>query len=394
MDNKKLFLHLSLIDGIGPVTIKKLVDAKPADMNMVDLYQMTSSDIVHRFHMSRSVAQKIVQGLSSDELLNKELALIEKYNVQFTTLGSREYPEFLANIHAPPAVLYWLGEDVFKKQKTIAVIGSRCAHRYSQQVIDQFIPELVANDWVIISGGAIGADSMAHHATVKAQGKTVVVFGSGLLCPYPSSNRKLFESILHSGGTLMSAFPLMTQPRPGNFPARNRIIAGLSRGCLVVQAAHKSGARITAQFALDQGREVFAVPGPIDDPLSAGCHGLIQQGAKLVCTIEDILLEFEPLFGTFKINSLKKEDRIVQQKRSGTLPTVKKIEKKIIHSKKIFKKEPGIPGEILQLCEQPSTTDQVMLALNIDLEHLHELLFDLQLQGKLIQNFAGLWERV
>ena len=315
MKNKQTLLHLSLIDGIGPVTIKKLLQEKPSNFELSDLYTLTTADIMQQFGVSQKVAQKMYSGLQDAAKLNRELELLEKHQIDFTAAGFEDYPSLLAEIYAPPPVLYFKGNLTSDDTKTIAVIGSRKAHRYAEQIITQFVPQLVNQGWTIVSGGAIGADSMAHRQTVKSGGKTVVVLGSGLLNPYPASNKRLFDSILQTGGALVSSFPIETHAKPGNFPARNRIIAGLSRGCLVVQAAQKSGARITAQFALEQGREVFAVPGPIDDELSLGCHGLIQQGAKLTGLVEDIFAELDsniastgagPAFVQQKITQIRK----------------------------------------------------------------------------------------
>ena len=158
--------------------------------------------------------------------------------------------------------------------------------------VTSFIPELVHNGCSIVSGGALGIDGLAHRATLEAQGVTVAVLGSGLLKPYPAAHKTLFKKIIECRGALVSCFPLLTEPKPALFPARNRIIAGLSRGCLVVQAGIPSGALITAQYAVDEGREVFAVPGSLDNPLSVGCHRLISQGATLVTSASDILASF------------------------------------------------------------------------------------------------------
>ncbi len=280
-------LHLSLIDGVGPATIKTIVQNKPASWAWHELYQMTQSDLIAVFGLSQLAAQKIYSGLKDEALLANELALIDRHSVSWLTLLDQSYPALLAQIYAPPAVLYWRGAEI-NSPHCLAIVGSRKANYYGQRVINQLVPEFVKYGFTIVSGGALGADSMAHQAAITAGGKTIVVLGSGLLHPYPHSNKSLFEAVIASGGTIMSAFSLQTTVMPGNFPARNRIVAGLSSGCVVVQAAQRSGASITANYALEQGREVFAVPGPIDDDLSAGCHALIQQGASLVSKAQDI----------------------------------------------------------------------------------------------------------
>jgi len=382
MKNKQTILHLSLIDGIGPVTIKKLAQKNPKDFLLSDLYALTAGDIVHQFGVSKKTAQKIVSGLQDKAVLERELTLIEKHQISFVTFGFDDYPHLLAEIYAPPPVLYFKGTLIPDEKKTIAVIGSRKAHRYGQQVIAHFVPQLVCQDWTIVSGGAIGADSMAHQETVDSGGRTVVVLGSGLLRPYPASNRRLFDSVLQKGGALISSFSLETQAMPGNFPARNRIIAGLSRGCLVVQAAKKSGARITAQFALEQGREVFAVPGPIDDQLSLGCHALIQQGAKLTGSVEDILVEFSDQLQKAKPGPAIVQQAVISFQNESIVP-------------KVAQKPPleGIQGQVWLACKSAISVDDLTHKVGLEPHQMHALLFELQLEGHIKQNFAGLWER-
>jgi len=381
MTYKETILHLSLIDGIGPVTIKKLLQKKAKDFLLSNLYTLSSTDIAHRFFVSQKIAQKIATGLQDKTKLQQELALIEKHQINWTALGSETYPHLLAEIYAPPPVLYWRGSLQPDNTKTIAIVGSRKAHRYAEQVITQFVPQLVADGWTIVSGGAIGADSMAHRQTVQANGKTVVVLGSGLLNPYPASNRQLFDSVLQEGGALVSSFALQTEAMPGNFPARNRVIAGLSRGCLVVQAAHKSGARITAQYALEQGREVFAVPGMVGDPLSLGCHALIQEGAKLTGSVEDILNELASP---------------IEKKRIQT-PIFEQKENNVSQKKVVARGKPlleGVQGQVWEVCSEACSVDDLSFKVGLEPHQLHALLFEMQLAGHIQQNYAGLWERV
>jgi DNA processing protein len=212
---------------------------------------------------------------------------------------------------------------------------------------------------------------MAHKAALKAGGKTIAVLGSGLLRPYPASNIRLFDEIVAQGGSVISAFNLCMEPLPGNFPARNRIIAGLADGCLVVQAAAKSGAAITAQFALEQGKEVFAIPGPITDPLSAGCHQLIGQGAKLIQCVEDIACELA-------INvSTHGTEQIIDTQLS------------------LDCSEPQtVADRILLACRNPQDFDSLLQRLNIDNLQLQQELLELELVGKVTQNHAGFWQVV
>ncbi len=357
-----IILHLSLIDGIGPSTAQTILTTKQKTFSLSDIYSLSVHDWMNIFNLSSRIAQKLVKGLNDTSMLDKELQCIEKYNVAWTTVTSNSYPALLKNIHLPPSVLYWHGNQLKDFQRCIAVVGSRNANHYGKRVINLIVPELVLHDWIIVSGGAIGADSMAHHATLQANGKTISVFGSGLLQPYPLSNVRLFEKIVERGGTVLSSFPLLSKAKPGNFPARNRIIAGISHGCVIVQAAQKSGACITAHFSLEQGRDVFAVPGPIDDELSYGCHALIQEGAKLVNSADDILNEFGQIV----------------------------VPKEVIQTHEDSPHH-GVQQQILVACCQPTSIDDLLAQTRLSLHDLQEWLFDLQLSGKIQQDFTGMW---
>ncbi len=293
----KLLLQLSLIPGVGSATILKLLGSNDGTMpdsssELDSLYEYSAHYISTRYQLLPTIAKKLVDGLRNYELLEKELELIERYDITLYTLYDSCYPSLLRTIHIPPPVLYVKGTLLSEPSKRLALVGSRKADAYAERSISLLVPALIHSGWQIVSGGALGADSMAHSATVKAGGITHVVLGSGLLHPYPAQNKELFRTIVQSGGSLISSFSLNTPPARGNFPVRNRIISGLSQGCVVVQAGKKSGALITGQCALEQGRHVFAIPGLIDNDLSVGCHALIQQGAKLVCSAQDIVEEF------------------------------------------------------------------------------------------------------
>ena len=208
-------------------------------------------------------------------------------------ISSNEYPQQLKNIYDPPLKLYALGNVHILKQLSIAIVGSRRATEYGRKIAFQFANDLTKKGINIISGLAIGIDTYAHLGTLypKAIGKTIAVLGSGLNEIYPKSNIELAKKILESGGCIVTEYPLGIKPQKTHFPQRNRIISGLSKGVLVVEAGEKSGALITADFALEQGKEVFAVPGNILNYTSIGTNNLIKQGAKLVTTYEEILSE-------------------------------------------------------------------------------------------------------
>jgi len=225
----------------------------------------------------------------ADPLLLLEKLLANAINI--CCVEDEDYPELLRSIYDPPYIFYYRGRLEILKEFCIGVVGSRAATSYGRIQARRFGIELARQGMVVVSGMARGIDTEAHQGALEAEGKTVAVLGSGLNVVYPPENRRLFDRICESG-LVISEFPPHTHPEPGNFPVRNRTISGLSRGVLVVEAKQRSGALITADFALEQGREVFAIPGPINSKNSAGTNYLIKQGACLVSCIEDILDDY------------------------------------------------------------------------------------------------------
>ena len=211
--------------------------------------------------------------------------------IEEISIKNNEYPNQLKNIYDPPAKLYVLGNRYILNQKNFAIVGSRKATEYGKKVAMQISKELSENGLNIVSGLAIGIDSYAHLGClqVKDAGKTIAVLGSGLDVIYPKENRKLAEQIINSGGCIISEYPIGSKIEKNNFPQRNRIISGLSEGILVVEASKKSGALITAEFGIEQGKEVFAVPGDINREQSEGCNLLIKDGANVVTSSQDII---------------------------------------------------------------------------------------------------------
>lgn len=370
-DISHFILHLALIEKIGPSHLQRII-YNLASYEIDQWYQFGITDFM-RLGITELAADRLVKGLSSRKLLDKELELIQTARIDWITVLDSEYPFLLKNIHLPPPILYWKGA-LPVADNHLAVVGSRDASQYGYDAVQKIAAPLAGQGWGIISGGAIGVDAMAHKVALENGGYTAAVLGSGLLNLYPRENFKLFDQILQSNGALISTFPLLMESFPANFPARNRIISGLSRGCLVVQAATKSGARITADFCLAQGREVFAVPGPFDSQLSAGCHALIQQGAKLTTCAQDILREFGQEF------------KPVFKEEKPTILPLFDISRGALT---------GDPQEqaILKVCSAPSSMDELVEQTGISLIELTHLLFNLQIKGKICQNMAGLWEK-
>lgn len=226
------------------------------------------------------------------ETISKELKWAEKLNHHIIPYHHQHYPPLLKEIAVPPLLLFVQGDPQVLSRKQIAMVGARHATFTGLKNAEFFAYALAKAGFVVTSGLARGIDGASHQGVLQAAGTTIAVFGTGLSCVYPKSNQGLAAAIIEQGGALVSEFSLETPPYAANFPRRNRMIAGLSLGVLVVEAALKSGSLITARIALEEGREVFAIPGTIHHPLSQGCHYLIKQGAKLVDSVTDILEEF------------------------------------------------------------------------------------------------------
>jgi len=220
--------------------------------------------------------------------------LARENKVKTLGIADKDYPTNLRYIYDPPATVYLKGNIVPEDNIAIAIVGSRRATHYGLKNAKSLAFELAVRGITIVSGLARGVDSAAHRGALEAKGRTIAVLGSGLNVIYPKENERLAEEIAQNGAVI-SEFPLDAGPQRYHFPRRNRVISGLSLGVVVVEAAQKSGALITANCALEQGREVFALPGKIDSFTSRGTHDLIKQGAKLVESIEDIIEELEPL---------------------------------------------------------------------------------------------------
>lgn len=240
-----------------------------------------------------------------DSLINDGIKII--------TINDEKYPEMLKNISNPPYILYGIGDISLLNEFCIAVVGARAATQYGKKVAFKLGQELALHEVVTISGMARGIDTEVHKGSLEAQGKTIAVLGSGIKVIYPKENSNLYKEICEKG-LVISEFAPETTPEPGNFPTRNRIISGLSYGIVVVEAKIKSGALITSDFALEQGRDVFAVPGPITSKNSEGTNNLIKQGAKLTSCVEDILEEYYDIRGFKPISVVQDELPLLDDK--------------------------------------------------------------------------------
>jgi len=240
------------------------------------------------------VLGEAIASARSEAALDEEIAKAEDKAVRIVTLVDEEYPAVLREIDDPPMVLYVRGEQPIEPARSIAIVGTRRGTRYGKMIAARFASQLAMKGFIIVSGLAAGIDASAHQGTLDVGGFTVAVMGCGIDYPYPKRNQPIYERIVETG-VVMSEYPMGSRPAKWTFPQRNRILAGLSRGVLVIQAPERSGALITARCALEQGRDVFAVPGNINSLTSAGSNRLIKQGAKLVDSVDDILDEYPDL---------------------------------------------------------------------------------------------------
>lgn len=288
MDNfKKGLILLNMVQDIGYIRLKGLLDEFKSPENIL---RAPVEGLRSVKGIGPSIA-KAVKNAGSDYDVEKEIALAEKSGVVILTVFDEDYPERLKNIYDPPVILYVKGSIKKEDSLAVSIVGSRKCTYYGMNMADNIAEKLAFSGVTVVSGLARGIDTAAHKGALKS-GRTIAVLGSGLGNIYPAENRPLSEKIAQNGA-VVSEFPMHMPPNKNNFPQRNRIISGLSAAVLVVEAANKSGALITADFALEQGRDVFAVPGAAGRLSSAGTNSLIKQGAKLIDSAEDILEELK-----------------------------------------------------------------------------------------------------
>ncbi len=277
-------LLLKLIDGVGDIKAARILERFASHEHFcsgIDDKMMAESGINSRI-------RDAIIGFDRWRKVDDEIAGVERLNAKIICLGDDTYPEPLRNIPDPPPVLYVSGDTSILNRPAVAIVGTRTPTPYGDHMAVRIAGGLAARGIVVVSGLAWGIDTGAHRAALEAGGITIAVFGSGLDVVYPEQNKELARRISENG-CLISEFPLGASPEKFNFPRRNRIISGLSRAVVVVEAAGKSGALVTADLALEQGRDVFAVPGRADSALSAGTIGLIKKGAGTVTCAEDVL---------------------------------------------------------------------------------------------------------
>ncbi len=283
-EETRALLALNLIPGIGSTHIQRLLGFFGSAREVL---QASHRQLANVAGLSPGIIERLTkekQHISADQ----ELELVAKHDCDLLTLHDSAYPEALRNIYDPPPILYVKGKLIEEDAEAIAVVGTRHPSRYGRLATEQLTRELVNAGFTIVSGLARGVDGIAHRTALESGGRTIAVLGNGLSRIYPEEHTELAEQIA-SQGALLSEFAMQAPPLATHFPQRNRVLSGLSLGVLITEAAERSGSLITARLALEQGREVFAIPGEIQARGSRGPHQLIQQGAALVTSAEDIM---------------------------------------------------------------------------------------------------------
>jgi DNA processing protein len=359
MTRLEALVALNLIGDIGSIRLNKLLDYFEEPEN---IFSASEEKLMGVCGIGQILAQRICAFKKED--IDQELVLAKKYGLKVLTVDDKDYPENLSNIFDPPIVLYVKGRIIAEDKFSIAIVGSRRASFYGLSSAENFGACLASQRFTIISGMARGVDTASHRGALKQGGRTIAVMGSGFSQIYPPENKELCEEIARTGAVI-SEFPINTQPLKQNFPRRNRVISGLSLGVLVVEAARNSGALITADFALEQGREVFALPGKVDSGTSFGTNELIKQGAKLVSCADDILEEF-----SLYINA--------NNKTRGEEEPLLKSELSNDEEMQLYNL---ISSEAIQL-------DELIERANLDIPKISVLLLSLQMK-KLIQQLPG-----
>lgn len=309
MDIREALIALNMIEHVGPVRLRHMMQHLG---DAVAVLSASRRDLQSIPGIGEDTAEAIVQWEQKVDL-KAELKRIQEFGCEIVIESDEVYPQMLREIYDPPMVLYVKGKLLPRDKNSVAIVGSRMTTAYGIEVSRKLSYQLAYVGVTVVSGGARGIDTAAHQGALRAKGRTIAVLGTGINLVFPSENAELFERIATSGA-VMTQFPFNRVGDKQSFPIRNRIVAGMTLGTVVVEANLSSGALITANMAVDYGRQIFAVPGRIDSPRSKGCHELIKKGAKLCEEAGDILSEFEYLF--------PQSHRSGSPTETGTLPAL------------------------------------------------------------------------
>jgi DNA processing protein len=349
------WLALSLISGVGSTLIQRLLDRFKTPEAV---FHAPTKELLKIEGLGEKVAGEIRKG-PLEKRVERELYLLKEVGGNIVTLKDDAYPKRLREIYDPPALLYVRGELKKEDELAVSIVGSRKTSPYGRWITEKIGQDLSRHGVTIVSGMARGIDSLAHWGAISGGGRTIAVLGCGVDVIYPSENRNLFTKIIDHGA-VVSEFPMGSPPEGGHFPRRNRIISGLSIGVVVVQASERSGSLITAGYALEQGREVFAVPGNVGAEGSRGTNRLIKEGAKMVESSEDILEEILPQW--------RREGEATQE--------VKRPERDLTEEERVLYE---------LLAETPTHIDVIICESRLDPGRVSSLLLDLELKGLITQ---------
>ena len=349
ISNKDTLIWLNSLN-IGNKNIEKIMKQLP---KLSDLWKMSSVEIHNFKNINQKVIGKIIEN-KNEKYLKRVLNLIVKSQVDVITIFDQNYPQDLENIYDKPLVLYIKGNIIEDDNLAMAIVGSRKNTSYGKWATERFVKELVDMGVTIVSGLAMGIDSIAHRVALESNGRTIAVLGNGLDIVYPKRNKDLYIEI-PKNGALVTEYFFGVRPFAYNFPQRNRIISGLSLGVITIEAKEKSGSLITAQHALEQGKEVFALPGNINSIFSRGTNKLIKDGAKLIMDIEDIVEE---------IYQLEERSKIIK-KDSIDYSLLGDLERKVI--------------EVIK--EGPIHCDSISIRTGLDIVTINSILTILELKG-------------
>lgn len=356
MKSRDILIWLSNLRGVNNRYLEFLDLAYP---DLGELWDMTCDQVYAIQGIGSRLKQSIVESRCK-AYYESILESAEKKGVDIVTIRDQAYPENLLNIPDAPRVLYLRGRLFGSDKIAISIVGARKATPYGIWATEKLCRELSYHGLTIVSGMALGIDASAHMEAIKSGGRTIAVLGTGVDVLYPSRNRHIYEAIIENGAVL-SEFPIGTGPLPYRFPQRNRIVSGLSLGTVVVEAGERSGTLITVGHALDQGRDVFAVPGNIGSDLSRGTNNLIREGAKLVQSAEDIVEEISSI----KSQLASSEDRYKLER-----PDLSKVDLSPLEKEVLF-----------QLTGYPKSPDEIAVALNKGVSEVLSLLTILEIKG-------------
>ena len=390
-DELQPWIALWRVSGVGSKSFQKLLSnvGDPATVFSSSLSKLTQAGI------SEKLANAILDSKNNQEAAIPDIDWLNSANNHhIITIQCNEYPELLKRISDAPPILYVHGNLSLLNDPQIAIVGSRNPTQGGTNNAYEFAKHLGQTGFCITSGLALGVDGTAHTGALEVKAPTIAIIATGIDRVYPAKHREMAHKIADNGA-IVTEFPIGTQPKSGNFPRRNRIISGLSYGTLVVEAAQKSGSLITARLAMEQNREVFAIPGSIHNPLAKGCHQLIRQGAKLVETAQDIL---EEMTSVIDINTLQDDQQLPASTSiansantntdSNGVENHTETEKNDLHTdddQQIILNEMGF---------DPISIDQLVVSTGIDTASLSASLLMLELQNQIASNGGGTYTRL